>query len=276
MENEKRDKKGPKECQRLLSKMLMKKSNELYARTGTQRWKSFLPYLQFPIWLTAIETIRRMAGAPEGLVGLVQKSVTWNEPEDPLFDRKETKARSTSPENGLQNEDLEDPLSVDDSMPSNVLDAPVVPVEASLATEGMLWFPDLLLPDPQLYLPFILSAILFVNIAHVQSTARKLGAKQTAFQRRLGNTFKIVAFAVGPMTLSMPSAIHLYWISSSVCALGYNMLMNWYSPITKGVQPCKERRFERHTVEQMALMSAKAKEIREARDRKEKEKHQTR
>ncbi|KAL8647210.1 MAG: hypothetical protein Q9226_006530 [Calogaya cf. arnoldii] len=270
MENEKTEKKGPKETHRLLTKMLMEKSREIYARTGTQRWKSFVPYLQFPIWLTAIETIRRMSGAQEGLVGLLQKSVTWSEPEDPLFDHKETKSMPFG-EQAFEKEHLELSPPLDDSMASEVLKPPVVPVEPSFATEGALWFPDLLVPDPHLALPFLLSITLFANITHVELTARKLGTKPTAFRRRLGNAFKIVALAVGPLTLSMPSAIHIYWISSSLGALGYNALINWYSPLVPGVNPCKERRFEKSLVVNFALTYAKAKKIREERDRREKE-----
>ncbi|KAL8785364.1 MAG: hypothetical protein Q9213_003429 [Squamulea squamosa] len=275
MENERKEKKGPKECQRLLRNMLMKKSNEIYTRTGTQRWKSFLPYLQFPIWLTVIETIRRMSGAQEGLVGLLQKSVTWGEPEDPLFDRKDSKSM-TFGEQAFEADDSQVSPAHVDSMPSEGLQPPVVPIEPTLATEGTLWFPDLLVPDPHLYLPFILSLTLFANITHVERTARKLGTKPTAFRRRLGNAFKIVALAVGPLTLSMPSAIHLYWISSSVFALGYNALMNWYSPLVIGVRPCKERRLDRSFVIYSAREEQKAQKRREERDRKEKEKSKAR
>ncbi|KAI4104112.1 MAG: hypothetical protein LQ339_003965 [Xanthoria mediterranea] len=276
MENEEKEKekKGPKEAHRLLSKMVMKKSNEIYARTGTQRWKAFIPYLQFPIWLTAIETIRRMSGAQQGLVGLLQQSgqkfVTWGEPDDPLFDHIETKSMPSG-EQGFEEENLEISPPDTNSMTSEGLEPPVVPIEPSFATEGALWFPDLLLPDPHLTLPFILSITLLANISHVEWIARQSGTRPTAFRRRLGNAFKIVAFAVGPLTLSMPSAIHVYWISSSVFALGYNALMHWYSPLVAGVKPCKERRFERSFVVYCALEDQKASKIRQERDRREKE-----
>ncbi|KAL8815264.1 MAG: hypothetical protein Q9223_005588 [Gallowayella weberi] len=282
MENEKVEKKGPEKSNRLLQKMLMKKRNEIYGRSGTQQWKSFLPYLQFPVWLTAVETIRRMSGAQEGLLGLLQKSVTWTEPEDPPIDRKETQATTVSSEQALQNDNLPVPLSTDDDGVGNVFEGPVVPVEPSFAEEGMLWFPDLLVPDPQLLLPFILSATLFANINNVERSSRRLGAKPTAFRRRLGNAFKIVALAAGPMTLSMPSAIHLYWISSSVFALGYNMFMDWYSPLVAGVRPCAERKYDREFYDRefydrefydrRTQELAKVQKIREEWDRKQKEK----
>lgn len=242
MENERTEKKGPQESVRLLREMMMKKSNELYARTGTQRWKSFLPYLQFPVWLTAIETIRRMSGAQEGLVGLLQKSVTWSELEDPLFDSKTTQSSLPPSEQAIQSDGLQTSSWQDDNNSSAIPEGPVIPIEPSFATEGMLWFPDLLVPDPHLYLPFVLSLTLFANINHVERTAKKSGTELTTFRRRLGNAFKIVALAVGPMTLSMPSAIHLYWISSSIFALGHNMFMNWYSPLMTAIRPCKLRR----------------------------------
>lgn len=282
MDNEEKEKekekKGPKEAHRLLSKMMMKKSNEIYARTGTQRWKSFIPYLQFPIWLTAIETIRRMSGAQQGLVGLLQQSgqkfVTWGEPDDPLFDHKETKPMPSG-ERTFDEENLEmSPPDTDSMISEGLVESPVVPIEPSFATEGALWFPDLLLPDPHVTLPFILSITLLANISHAEWTARQLGTKPTAFRRRLGNAFKIVALAVGPLTLSMPSAIHVYWISSSVFALGYNVLMHWYSPLVAGVKPCKERRFARSLVVYSAREDQKAAKIRQERDRREKERNQ--
>ena len=41
------------------------------------------------------------------------------------------------------------------------VDTSVVPVEHSLATEGAMWFHNLLLPDPNLILPFVLFGVLF-------------------------------------------------------------------------------------------------------------------
>ena len=275
MENERHDKKGPRECQRLVRNMLMKKSNEIYARTGTQRWKSFLPYLQFPVWLTVIETIRRMSGAQEGLLGLLQKSVTGREPDGPLFDHKRTNPMPLD-DQAFEEDSLQMSPPYVDNTPSEVLEPPIVPIEPSFATEGALWFPDLLVPDPHLFLPFILSLTLFANIIHVERTASKLDTAPTAFRRRLGNSFKIVALAVGPMTLSMPSSIHVYWISSSIFALGYNMLMNWYSPLVTGVKPCRERGLERSLVVNDARQTLKAQKTREERDRKEKEKDEAR
>ncbi|KAL8914265.1 MAG: hypothetical protein Q9172_007127 [Xanthocarpia lactea] len=216
-----------------------------------------------------------MSGAQEGLLGLVQNSVTGREPDGPRVDRKQTNPMPLG-DQAFEEDSLQTSPPYVDNTPSEVLEPPVVPIEPSFATEGVLWFPDLLAPDPHLFLPFILSLTLFANIIHVEKTANKLGTAQTAFRRRLGNSFKIVALAVGPMTLSMPSAIHVYWISSSVFAMGYNMLMNWYSPLVTGVKPCRERRLERSLVVNEARQTLRAQKTRERRDRKEKEKDEAR
>ena len=39
-----------------------------------------------------------------------------------------------------------------------------LPIDPALTTEGMLWFQDLTAPDPQLILPFMLSATIFANM----------------------------------------------------------------------------------------------------------------
>ena len=227
---------GPKACQKLLAKKLTKKSTEIYRNTGTQRWKGSLNFLQLPIWLTLIETIRRMCGTREGLLGILQNSLNEISPAAIPENHEDS---ITEPSQSQHVSDVDDsqilPLQ-DIQGPKNLV---TVPVEPSLATEGALWFPDLLSPDPHVMLPFILSAIMFANISYQQRTIKRAGWKLGAFQRRMGNAVKIVILAVGPLTLQMPSAIHVYWISSSIFALANNILLDWYMPTSKTVQSYK-------------------------------------
>jgi inner membrane protein COX18 len=109
-------------------------------------------------------------------------------------------------------------------------------IEESLATEGALWFPNLLEADPQLVLPFMLSASILLNLFGHQRIA--LGPWQTRFRRGMG----VAALCVGPIMMHVPSALLLYWVSSSLMAYGQALLIDWAIPIAKPVTPCEPKR----------------------------------
>lgn len=108
-----------------------------------------------------------------------------------------------------------------------------IPVELDLATEGALWFPDLIQPDPQLALPFILSGIFLLNIYAVQRSYLPLSKWQIRFRRGMG----VAALCVGPLLLNFPSALMLFWISNSF----FNWLQGWLlaytMPVPTPIQP---------------------------------------
>lgn len=201
---------GPVACQKMVTKLYNKKWREIVNARGIQFWKVLLNWLQLPIFLVVIETIRKMSGVGEGLLGLLMKR----------FKGKELLQDGT----------------VEDGAASTLLS-----VQQSFAGEGALWFPDLLVPDPHLILPFMLSGVLFSNLAFHEMVARKSSSTPTKGQKRIRNILKVVALAIGPLTLQVPSAMLIYWISSSLCALGQNVLLEWYTPHPKAVTPCKPR-----------------------------------
>jgi inner membrane protein COX18 len=191
---------GPAVAQRTLVKKMRKKRKEIYERWDCGMWKSYISWLQLPIWLTAIEAIRRMCGKEVGLLGMIF---------------------GTSGEG----KDIPEALATSG-----------VGKELSFATEGALWFPDLLVPDPLLILPFMLSGVMFLNLANTS------GAKNPSVgQRRLLNALKIVALAIGPLTLHVPSAMLVYWISSSSFALAQALVLDKLMPVKPPVVPCKPR-----------------------------------
>ena len=108
--------------------------------------------------------------------------------------------------------------------------------EMSFATEGALWFSNLMAPDPQLLLPFMLSGAIFLNLWGTT------GSNQAAWQRRLSNSLKIVALAIGPLTLHVPSAMLVYWISSSLLAWMQARVLDVVMPIKKQVEPCNPKK----------------------------------
>lgn len=171
-------------AQSILLKKTREKRNELYKRWDCPIWKTYLPLLQLPVWLTAIEAIREMCGQQSGLLGMVFRTKI----------------------DGI---------------------AQVLPKVDSFATEGMLWFPDLMVSDPQLILPFILSGTIYLNITRGSSNNPKI----LPWQKGLDRSLKAVALAIGPLTLQMPSAMLLYWIASSSFAYAQASILEKVIPL---------------------------------------------
>lgn len=164
-------------------------------RNRAQSWRSYLALVKVPIWFTMMETIRRMTGTEEGMLSLAAKSLI-----------------------ALKGQQNPGAGTVDES----------VPMEPSLATEGMLWFPDLTMPDPLLILPLALSAIVFATISSRNDTfgllampgsSPETARKARAWNLRKHTTLKIGALALAPATLLFPSAMLLYWISAGLAAI---------------------------------------------------------
>ena len=200
---------GPAECHKLASKQLFAKGRQIRKEMGVQYWKSSLSWLQLPVFLVAIESIRKLCGTHGGLLALMM----------------ERPAETASRDAVLQ--DAGNTASYE--------------LKQSLANEGALWFPDLTVPDPMLIMPFMLSGCLFANIMIHDRKAKATGLPPGKWQLRLRRTLKIIALAIGPATLGVPSAMLVYWITSSLCALGQNVFLHWYIPGKPPVKPCKPR-----------------------------------
>ncbi|KAH0543615.1 hypothetical protein FGG08_002053 [Glutinoglossum americanum] len=224
---------GRKNCESRITKAIRLKQSELYKRWSCERWKLFLPLAQLPVWLVVVETIRRMCGTHKGLLGLIFST------------------REEIPSSNIPN--LEAPTGVLTTQTQNLGDflgsieagnlKELVTIEPSFAQEGALWFQDLLVPDPLLILPFVLSGSLFMNLYLGTRDVRT--KKLSVYQRRWMNTLKIFALAIGPMTLQVPSAILVYWISSSFFALGQNVLLDKFLPLAPGLNTEKKESTEK-------------------------------
>jgi mitochondrial inner membrane protein COX18 len=197
---------GPVIAQNTLLRKLRRKRNEIYRRWGCGLWKNYLGLAQVPVFLVTMEALRAMAGAQQGWWGMI------------------TGSRNVGADT--------DALLTADGFTGTAL----IPVESSFATEGALWFPNLLLADPQLLLPFMLSGAILLNLFGHKPVA--LGPWQTRFRRSMG----IVALAIGPIMIPVPSALVLYWVSSSMLAYGQSLLLERLMPIKKPVRPCKPKR----------------------------------
>ncbi|KAI4184216.1 MAG: hypothetical protein L6R41_004898 [Letrouitia leprolyta] len=199
-----------------------------------------------------------MCGTRGGLLGMLQDGLKKSVSDETVADDPNSVSESSQWETIFETSNSEmAPPSVEKVL-ADISEVSAVPIEPSLSTEGALWFPDLLVPDPHLILPFILSATMFANITYQERIAKKGSLTLGTFQRRLGNSFKIVVLAVGPLTLAVPSAIHVYWISSSAFALANNILLNWSSPI---VQPRKPKQSDRDESETPIVWGNEARQI---------------
>ncbi|MCJ1433592.1 hypothetical protein MMC27_002955 [Xylographa pallens] len=191
-----------------LKKELQHKRSEIYRRFGIKRWMLFAPLVNFPVWLVFMETIRRMCGTQEGLLGLIAKAF---EP---------SKGDETAVALSLVKTDFISPY-----------------IEPSMAFEGGLWFPDLLVPDPMLILPFALSACFFATIVQQDRRALSRYGVLSKWQTRRSRISKYVVLAIGPLTLHLPSAMLIYWMASSLTILGQTILMEYFLPIPPMVVP---------------------------------------
>ncbi|XP_071482766.1 LOW QUALITY PROTEIN: cytochrome c oxidase assembly protein COX18, mitochondrial-like [Diadema antillarum] len=99
---------------------------------------------------------------------------------------------------------------------STELDIDVLP---ALATEGVLWFTDLMQTDMALA---VLLGI--VNITLVELSALRRGPL-TRTQHYLQNVFRVVAVGSIPAAALMPAAVSFYWLVSSTIGLGQLALL---------------------------------------------------
>lgn len=161
---------------------------------------------QIPIFFAMAETIRQKCGAQDGLLGMAM-SVLRGERTTMTTETGQVVARVT---------------------PSEWF-------EPSLATEGMLWFPDLLLPDPTGVLPFIASGIMFANIYTSKNTVEN-GANWPNLLRR---TLLCVSLLIGPLCQNLPAALMLYWSSSTASVMLWNVWLDKRYPAPRGFNACK-------------------------------------
>ncbi|KAK0705399.1 hypothetical protein B0H67DRAFT_466655, partial [Lasiosphaeris hirsuta] len=236
---------NPQVSQRLTGDALVKEvearfkktSKRLFKTFGVQRWRDYTGLAVFPVWLLGIEALRRLCGGPRGFIGTLVLGPTNAQPQDGAADAV---AASSNPT---------DAISITDVAQVVTPDLGPAGADFSLANGGCLWFPDLMMADPLHILPFALSAILVANVLpRTQSGYRallgmddatnKLGL--TEGRRRLTRVFLIMAFAIGPVTMNLPAALHLYWISSSTITFIQTWLVNWFKPLPEvTVRPCK-------------------------------------
>ncbi|KAF2184348.1 hypothetical protein K469DRAFT_709081 [Zopfia rhizophila CBS 207.26] len=180
-----------------------------------KRWKCGLrpqlgwTLLQIPIFLTMAETIRKMCNTRQGLLGMAASSIGLGKSEEKVDWTEGTDAAAAIETNEY--------------------------LEPSLANEGMLWFPDLLVPDPTGALPYITSVLMFYNIWKTKNTPDQM----TGFSKGLRRVLLFVALLIGPFTQAAPAALLLYWASSTTSVMLWNVWLDRRYPSPTGFSACK-------------------------------------
>ncbi|XP_017944965.1 cytochrome c oxidase assembly factor COX18 isoform X2 [Xenopus tropicalis] len=94
-------------------------------------------------------------------------------------------------------------------------------VQKQLTEGGLLWFPDLTMPDSTWILPVTLGLL---NLLIVEIFAlRKI--ELSRFQKIITNFIRAVSIAMIPIASTVPSSMALYWVTSSCVGLAHNLLL---------------------------------------------------
>ncbi|KAL2149681.1 hypothetical protein VTH82DRAFT_8333 [Thermothelomyces myriococcoides] len=210
---------------------------DMERRWGVQSWKSWAPALAvFPVWLAGIEGLRRMCGGPRGLLGSL------------VFGWKGAREEVNGAKGLGDGSDVVDPTALGAAVQDSTT---WYAADSSMITGGCLWFPDLTVADPYHILPFALSAILVMNtLPKSQAGLRALfgldktpeaiaSYREIKWRLRFQRGLLIVALAAGPLTMNLPAALHLYWISSATMTLAQTAIISKAVPLPRQVPPAK-------------------------------------
>ncbi|KAG8162754.1 hypothetical protein KVR01_007232 [Diaporthe batatas] len=222
-----------------VSKAVKSRSKKMFKALAINETRSIWGGLiSLPIFLSNLEVIRTMCGGPRGLLGSFLYGWQGREGAASGTATASPTATSTAASSGLESPAGELPpgTNISDLAASATSPETLNPLalEPSFASGGCLWFPDLLAPDPYHILPFAVSGLLLMHvIPQTEAELRSLlGMRPAAGSSRividgarsrgsmaLRRLLVVIALAIGPATMDMPVALHLYWASSVGCSL---------------------------------------------------------
>lgn len=247
-----------------VTKAVKKRSKKMFTALAVNETRSFWGGLiSLPIFLSNLEVIRTMCGGPRGLLGSLLYG--WQGRHATAANSSDTAAAGATAPPTAQNTGLEPPIT-DLPSPADISELATstattpevlspLTLEPTFATGGCLWFPDLLVPDPYHVLPFAVSGLLLLHlIPETEAELRSLfGMRPPAGSRRniviaggagrgaraFRRALMVLALVIGPATMDMPVALHLYWASSIGCSLLVTKGVRRLLPIPKvPVKPC--------------------------------------
>ena len=230
--------KTPKEAKLTISRAVYRRTKEL-----DNKWRCSLSaqlgwtFLQLPVFLTMAELARQMCGTRNGLLGMTFNAFGLGK-EQTNYGALESGMEPVVP--AMPGMDMVPQSAVMETMGVETLGMSTTSwfFEPSLASEGMLWFPNLLIPDPTGTLPFVVSALMFTNVWTSNNSPDTVGkmARSTVIIRRvlLG-----VSLMIGPLCQEVPAAMLLYWASSTSSVLLWNLWLDRRFPAPRGWGACK-------------------------------------
>lgn len=123
-----------------------------------------------------------------------------------------------------------------------------IPVVQSMSTEGALWFPDLLMMDYTGVLPAAVGIITLLNVelttkAQAQAMG-SAGGEGPKLPKMMANFARVGAIGLFSIAAQTPTAVCLYWISSSGFSLVQNVLLNKYLPLREEPKPFTADKYE--------------------------------
>jgi inner membrane protein COX18 len=203
----------PVEATAALKRVFQKKHQSLRKRWRVNRYASFVPFLQVPIWLTLMETVRAMCGNTRGLLPYVF------------------------------------PFLVADPANAGIMGSHLA-TEPTFATEGAFWFPSLLAGDPTGVLPVLLSASILTNVLSGWKTHRLTDLwdlpRMELIRALAMKTFKgfvvLLAIRIGisAYVAGMPAGLLIYWIASTTTASLQTLFLDKFVFADKPTKPWRQ------------------------------------
>lgn len=198
---------SPKQAKSVIAAAVKKETEALDRRWNCSLWTQVnWTVAQIPIFFTMAEVVRQMCSTQDGLLSLSLRGLGL----------KDTPA---APVHGI-------------SMDYNPW------YEPTLASEGMLWFPDLLAPDPTGVLPFVVSGLMFSNIYFSKNSSGDPN-DLPRFSRNVRRMLLGVSLLIGPLCQHLPAALMLYWAGSTSSVIVWNWWLDWRHPTPNGFNACR-------------------------------------
>lgn len=224
---------NPQQAKAAVANAIKKETGELDKRWKCTIWgQASWSLAQIPIFFTMAELIRQMSGSRDGLLAMGLNSLGLKSKAETIHG-----------------------VTISDPSPW---------FQPSLANEGMLWFPDLLLPDS--FLPYVVSGLMFTNLWLSRNTLQSDPSKAPKLTRMIRGTLMGVSLLIGPLCQGLPSALMLYWGSSTTSVMIWNWWLDRKHPAPKNFTACKrplqvlgEPRAKARVMPGLALPMVKAK-----------------
>ncbi|KAK9470995.1 60Kd inner membrane protein-domain-containing protein [Dipodascopsis tothii] len=121
-------------------------------------------------------------------------------------------------------------LNTTPEMMTNVIDGEVI-------NQGLFWFANLAVPDPQGVLPLLVGALTVANVEITNPYTDSQHVRAPIIQRVLPVAAKIWAILLMAVAFRAPAAISLYWATSTAVSFAQNLILQRVFPPREPVPP---------------------------------------